>query len=218
MEQYVAKVRGHAVAFYSYVDSPGFMSKVRQLERFFERLPDRHLAALYPIFAMENKPGGRAGGGTWRPDEVRSNFSRPGHERNTGIPFSEFERLVLPYNQGVIGLSRDRWERPMGRLEFTVMHEVGHCIDSAFGPSGLLPRRVREADFEGMATNRCGAGGAMTRRAVEAYARMICRPSRVFHNRPLRESAAHANERLIGALRRSPAFRDVPEAWMPTGN
>jgi hypothetical protein len=96
MEQYVAKVRGHAVAFYSYLDSPGFMSKVRQLERFFERLPDRHLAALYPIFAMEKKPGGRLGGGTWRPDEVRGNFSRPGHERNTGIPFAEFERLVLP--------------------------------------------------------------------------------------------------------------------------
>jgi len=55
-------------------------------------------------------------------------------------------------------------------------------------------------------------------RLVEAYARMICRPARVFHNRPLRESAAHANERLIDALRRSPAFRDVPESWEPTGN
>lgn len=211
-EHYSLNIRGYTVDFHVYVTVPNSDVKVQQLQRFFARMPDQHLAVLYPIFVMERKPGGRAGGGTWPPGLVRSQVMGAGHARNTGIPDADVERLVVSRASGMIGLSRDRWERPIARLPFTVFHEVGHCVDIALG---LVPGGATEADFAGMATDRCGAGNMMARRVVEAYARCICSPNAIYHTLPPRETPASANQRLLGALRRSAAFRTVPAAWQP---
>lgn len=214
-EHHTIVVRGHTVDFYVYVNVPNSREKIRQLTRFFMRLPDQHLALLYPIFIMKKKPGGRRGGGTWRPGEVPGSFTRTPHAQNTGIPSDDIKRLVVNQGKGLIGLSKDRWERPMGRLSFTVFHEIGHCVDYSFQPNGLVPPGARHTDYAGMETNRCGAGNRMVRRAVEAYARYICSPSRIYHTVPPSESNAQVNRRLISTLRRSPAFHSVPTAWQP---
>ena len=205
-------VRGFTVEFHIYVTVSGSDQKVRQLEPFFRRLPDAHLAVMYPIFVMDKKPGGRAGGGTWPPGLVRSQVMGAGHARNTGIPDADVDSMVVARGRGMIGLSKDRWERPIARLPFTVFHEVGHCVDIALG---LVPSGANDADFAGMETNRCGAGNMVTRRAVEAYARLMCSPSAIYHTLPARETAASANQRLSNVLRRSPAFRAVPATWQP---
>jgi len=126
---------------------------------------------------------------------------------NTGIPDNDMQRLVVDRGKGLIGLSKDRWERPIRRLKFTVFHEIGHCIDFFLG---LIPRGATEEDFAEMETNRCGAGSLMSRRAVEAFARSICSPNQIYHTLPSSETRAVANQRLISSLYRSPAFRSVP--------
>jgi hypothetical protein len=204
------------IEFHVYVSVPGSQEKVRQLERFFSRLPDQHLRVLYPIFVMERKPGGLAGGGTWPPGAaIEGEVMGAARSRNTGVPDADIERWVVSRRTGLIGLSKDRWERPLGRLEFSVFHEVGHCVDVSLR-SGLVPSGATEADFAGMETDRCGQGSLMVRRAVEAYARYICLGgSRVYHFLPPSETQQHANQRLINALRRSDAFRSVPATWRP---
>jgi hypothetical protein len=135
--------------------------------------------------------------------------------RNTGIPAQDVDAIAVRKNLGVIGLSLDRWRRPMGRLEFTLFHEIGHCVDYAFRPGGLVPSGATAVDFPGMETNRCGAGSMMVRRAAEAYARYMLRPHRIFHTQPGAMSAARANRRIIETLRRSAAFSSVPASWEP---
>jgi hypothetical protein len=101
------------------------------------------------------------------------------------------------------------------RLKFTVMHEVAHCVHNSFQPGGLLAGGVTAADLDGMLADRCGAGDQLTRRIVEVYSNYICAPSRVFHVPVPTESHQVTNSRLIRHLRRSPAFRNVPESWSP---
>lgn len=212
---YPVTIHGYQIEFHIYVNMPGSRQKVAQLIPFLTRMPRQHLAILYPIFIMRRKPHGGQGGGTWTPGEARSAFTRTHAERNTGIPDSEIQRLVVTPGRGMIGMSEDRWQRPMGRLEFTLLHEVAHCVHCCFQPGGLLPPGATESDFPGMETNRCGHGSLLVRRAVEAYARYICRPARIFHTLPSGSGPARTNERLIRSLRSSPAFRSVPTEWSP---
>jgi hypothetical protein len=158
---------------------------------------------------MHRKPGGRLGGGTWRPSEV-SQFI--GRSRNTGIPDEVITQVALSRGLGVIGLSEDRWRRGPGRIEFTLLHEVGHCVDYSLG---LVPGGASEADFPGVVTTHCGAGDLMIRRAVEAYSRWICAPSRLYNEIPPGETAASVNRTLQATLRRSPGFASVPADWNP---
>lgn len=213
-EHHALVIRGHTINFYIYVNNPHSVNKVQQLEPFFSRVPDQHLTALYPIFIMDKKPGGRQGGGTWKPEQVPRSFTGTAQIRNTGIPAADIEQLVINPGKGMIGLSNDRWDRSIGRLEFTVFHEVGHCIDFSFPPEGLVPANARSTDYNGMASDRsrCGAGNSRIRQAVEAYARYVCSPSRIFHNLPPSESAALANQRLLSTLRRTSAFSSVPSS------
>ena len=83
-EHFNLKIRGYGVDFHVYIPSPAARAKVAVLESFFHRLPDQHLAVLYPIFVMVRKPGGRAGGGTWPPRIVRTHFMGRAHALNTG--------------------------------------------------------------------------------------------------------------------------------------
>ena len=192
----------------------GSEAKVEALRPFFERMPDAHLAVVFPIFIMRRKPGGALGGGTWPRHAIRSDVMGPAHSDNSGVPDDEIKRWIELRGRGLIGLSRDRWERPAGSREFSVLHEVGHCIDVQLG--GLVPAGATGADFAGMETDRCGAGGALTvRQAVEVYARWMCSPSRVYHFVPPGDSSAAANDRLKRLLRRSAAFRSVPTTWPP---
>jgi hypothetical protein len=217
MPEYVnLKVAPYPVDIYIYVNSPNARGKAEQLGIFFGRLPADHLRVLYPIIVMNKKPGGLNGGGTWTAPEVPSNFRAAGHERNTGVPNADVQRIFTQHgSRGLIGISKDRWDRPVERLKFTVMHEVGHCVHNSFRPGGLLASGVRVADLEGMLTTKCGAGDPLERRIVEVYNNYICGSPRISHVPVPRESQQATNSRLIGHLRRSPAFRNVPERWRP---
>jgi hypothetical protein len=205
-EHHTITVGGRVVEFHLYVEDADARQHIAQLTPYFARMPASHLAVLYPIFVMKKKPGGALGGGTWLASQVRSEFMGTRHAQNTGVPDSDVERLVISAQSGMLGLSRDRWERPIGLRRFTVFHEVGHCVDAALG---LVPSGATEADFAGMDTNRCGAGNFMVRRAVELYARYICGSDRLYHTLPRSESQVQANRRLLDTLRRMPAFRCV---------
>jgi hypothetical protein len=211
---YKLPVRGRIVDFHVFVTTQDSESRVRSLARFFERVPDPHLDRLYPILVIEEKPGGKPGGGTWtRRTDFLACFGGGVRSRRTHVPDAELARLVIRPHQGLIAIPRERWERPFHHLPTTVFHEVGHCVDRVWG--GLVPRGATDADFAGMNTTSCGAGGPRTRQAVEAYARLIYNPARIYHDLPLGESSQTANTRLLAALRRSPAFNQVSPAWMP---
>jgi hypothetical protein len=208
-EHYSLTIRSRVIDFHIYVPVPGSEAKVRSLERFFARMPDVHLALVCPIFIMLHKPGGRDGGGTWRPGEVRSMVMGAAHSRNSLVPDADIETYVTSRGLGMVGISRDRRERPLGRLPGTVFHEVGHCVDAV----GLVPHGATEADFPGMHTRNCGAGNLLGRRAVEAYARAIYRPGQIAHAVPAGGDPAVYNAQLLSTLRRSPAFHAVPPHW-----
>jgi len=202
-------VGGSVIDFYNFIDSPGWQAKARGLARVLSRMPQQHLRVLFPIFIIENKPARGPGGGTWRSHEVSSMFAH--HEHNTGVPDEDVQRLVITPGLGLIGIPRNRWQNPLPQLEFTVMHEVGHCVDLKLG---LKAPRVRERDFDGVRPT-CGAGDAVTRRVVEAYARFIIRPWGICRDRVPEGDAAAGNRRVIGHLRASPAFGSLPSNWMP---
>ncbi len=113
---------------------------------------------------------------------------------------------------GIIGLSEDRWLRPPGRIEFSLLHEVGNCVDYQLG---LVASGATEADFPGITTTHCGAGNQMVRRAVEVYSRWICAPFRLYNSVPEGNTPVSLNRQLKTVLRRSAAFRAVPPAWEP---
>jgi hypothetical protein len=211
-ETYCVRARGYSVLFYVYVNVAVSAFKVVQLERFLARMPNEHLRLGWPFFVMLRKPGGRNRGGTWTPNGVRTSVMGGARSRNTGTSDEDIERLVPSRELGMLGLSEDRWRHPMGRLEFTVIHEVAHCIDFQLG---LVPAGATDATFQGMETDRCGPGSTRVRRAVEAYARWICGHRHIFHTPVPRERPWATNARLIAALRSSPAFANVPESWEP---
>jgi len=211
---YVLSVRGYTVNFWVFILAAGSEQKVRQLGRFFSRLPDAHLAVLWPIYVIADRPRGGSGGGTWRAGDEVARFL--GKQRVTGVP-DDYIRTLIRAERGVMGIPRDRWRRGVSQgahpLEFTVIHEVGHCVDYQMD---LTARGATERDFAGIEPI-CGGVG-VTRRAVEAYARYICKDSDpAMINDPvlLGESPAQAATRVIAKLRSPPAFRSVPDTWRP---
>jgi hypothetical protein len=202
-------VGGQVIDIYNFIASPGWEVKARGLARVFGRMPPHHLAAVFPIFIIEHKPAQGPGGGTWKPHEVSTMFA--GHEHNTRVPDADVTRLVMTPGLGLIGIPRNRWEYALPDLEFTVMHEVGHSVDVKLG---LKAPRVAVRDFVGVRPT-CGAGDAVTRHAVEAYARFIIRPGGICRDPVPEGNQAAGNRRVIGHLRASPAFRGLPSGWMP---
>ena len=129
-----------------------------------------------------------------------------------GLSACDVNTTVPP--NSMLGCSSDRWERPIARRCFTVLHEVGHCVHRRLG---LVPRGARDSDFAGMATDRCGSGNFTERRAVELYARYMCRSGNLYHSLPPLESGAHATQRLFNLLFSAPAFANVPRPLTPQG-
>ena len=218
-EHYSLRIRGHTIDFHIYVDNPQSEAKVLGLEPYFARLPDQHLRVLYPIFVMKVKPGGELGGGFWPPADVAADFTNTAQGANTDIPFEDIKRYAMRAGTGIVGLTEDRWQRPQDRLPFSVLHEVGHCVDHTLHltPHGDARNDiVRRRAFAGMETNRCGHGDLLTRRIVEVYARYICSPSRVSHVPVESETPGQTNARLVEALWSLDAFLTVPASWRPT--
>ena len=209
-ETHSFEIAGATITFHVYLDQPDTASKIEELRPYFARMPDTHLRLLWPIFVVDHKPGGGPGGGTWAPDEVRSMFMGEAHSRRTGVPDADVETLVLANRSGMMAIPRDRWMRRINRLRTTVMHEVAHCVDFQLG---LVPRGADAEDFPGMGTDRCGAGGHMSRRAVEAYARALYQPWRIYHSREPSQSAHDLNQRNLETVRRAPAFTGVSGSW-----
>jgi hypothetical protein len=213
-EHFSLTIRGRQIDFHIYVNVSGSAGKVRQLEPYFLRLPDQHLAVLYPVvFVMHHKPGGRDGGGTWRANEVPVQVMGAAHSANTLVPDADIQRWVVARHIGMIGLSQDRWERPIGRLVGSMFHEVAHCIHYELG--GLVFAGASAADFPGMATDRCDVADLLVRQATEAYARYVYSPGAIYHTLPPGQSPSAVNSRLIASLRRAPAFRTVPASGVP---
>jgi hypothetical protein len=211
-QHFSLNANGYTIDFYIFIDDPGAEAKVAGLRRYFERMPQQHLAVVYPIFVIDYKPARGPGGGTWRPGEVRSTFMGPHHQQNTHVPDEEVQRLIVDQHKGLIGIPRERWERPLDRLKFTVIHEVGHSVDYGLG---LASRWVTPDDFRGVRPT-CGAGSSLKRYVVEAYARFIINPADICRDEAnFGERDPECSQRVISALRRSPAFRVLPPDWMP---
>lgn len=209
LQETTVTILDKVLEFYCYIDITDFETKVQALVPYFRAMEPVHLRAVWPIFVMELKPGGRPQGGTWKPADVASNFLSSGQVRNTGIPAEDIQSLVIDRGLGLIGIPRNRWARPERRLKFTVLHEVGHNIDFCFQPGGLVPGGAGPDDFPGMNTSACGSGNHMVRRAVEAYSNSICRPTQIYHDLPHGMTAHACNRQLLETLHRSAAFRAV---------
>ncbi len=210
------KVGPAGVDIYIYVDTPNSVAKANELERFFRRLPVDHLRVLYPIVIMDHKPGmyGR-GGGTYTPGEVPRYFTSAAHERRTGVPNQDIQDIFTSHgSRGLIAIPKDRWERPIDRLINTIFHEVGHCVHNSFPPRGLIAPGLALPDLNGVDVI-CGGAGDIMPRVVELYARYICIRGRIAHHVVPGETIIATNRRMIGYLRSSEAFRNVPESWNP---
>jgi hypothetical protein len=206
LRHFPLRAHGLTVDFYDFIDVADSQARVQRLGRFFERMPRAHVAVVYPIFIIEHKPARGAGGGTWRPSEVRTAFMR--HTRNTGVPDDVAESLIASRNSGLIGIPRDRWTQASPQL--TVMHEVAHSVDYSLG---LVPDGATIDDFAGVRYPKRRVGEY----AAETYARFIYSTHRVCREGsiPADETQTGCTRRLIGVLRRSPAFSGLPEDWMP---
>jgi hypothetical protein len=208
-------VRGHPIHCYIFInprtprEEGQLESKVRGLQPLLERMPQPHVTVLYPIFFIEEKPGGQQGGGTWRHGEVAGAFL--GRRARTGLPDDKVRGLVIDRGTGMIGIPRNRWPRPLQRLKFTVFHEIAHCVDYGLN---ITPPGATERDFAGVAPT-CGGASLLKRRAVEAYARWMLIPANICGEISDPAQRAVANRRVIGVLRRSPAFRSIPATWRP---
>jgi hypothetical protein len=199
-------VHGLTVDFYDFIDVPDSAARVARLGRFFSRMPAQHLGVVYPIFVIQQKPARGAGGGTWRPGEVRSSFM--GRTSNTRVPDEWVEKLITNRGKGLIGIPRERWTQTTP--EITVLHEVAHSVDYSLG---LIPAGATIQDFRGVRYPK----ERVAEYAAEAYARFIYATARVCRDGsiPPGESQSACTSRLIGVLRRSPAFRSLPAGWMP---
>jgi hypothetical protein len=189
-------VHDSVVDVFVFVDVPGSEEKARGLAGYLAMMPPRHVEVLatYPIFVMNVKPGGRQGGGTWRRGELDALRNR---EYRTGVPNAYVDMLFQdPQLRGVIGMSRDRWERPLERLKYTVLHEAGHAVDNELG---LRPRGATAADYRGVRPT-CGGGFPYT---AEAYARYILGVSIC---RDLPDGQAECEARVRALIESSPAF------------
>lgn len=204
----ILRVRKFSIEFHVYVDSPDSPQKIQSLAPYFDRLPDEHLAVLFPFFIMERKPGGRNGGGTWSPREAAAAFNTSGQFDRTKISLQEVQTRIIQPRSGVMGMSKDRWQRDSSKLPFTVFHEVAHCIHIALG--GLA---VNDGNYIGISTENCGHPDLQVRRAIEVYSRFICKPNHIYNTLPPEESSRSVNQRLMDLLFQSPAFRTVSPAW-----
>jgi hypothetical protein len=217
-QHFELNVAGVRIDFHICIDDPLALDRIRELEPYFYKLPRQHLVAIYPIFVINLKPGGDPSGGTWKPEQVHGDFTRPEQIANTHVPLAKIKAHAISQNRGVIGIPRNRWERPIestrdipGR-HITVMHEVAHSIDFSLG---LSPRGATEAVYDGIVVGReCNARPELARRAAVAYRRFIMRIP--LCDVPLPgELQAAGNARLIRVLRSSPAFASVPLTWNP---
>jgi hypothetical protein len=210
-------VHGETIHVYIFTDYPGSEAKARGLQPFLQRMPPQHVRGAlvrYPIFVIKNKPVPAPGGGTWVRGQVRARFT--GREGITGVPAADLQRLILTPGKGLIGIPINRWERNLPRLKFTVLHEVGHCVDNEMSLTQLTSgRSATVADYRGMLEDRCGDGNPVARRAVEAYARYILRPGGICHETPPGEDDSACSRRMIRILRQSRAFSSVPATWRP---
>ncbi len=193
--------------FHCYANIPAAQTRIQSLARYFGRMPRAHLNVIDPIFIVDRFPGGRAtSGGYWKPQEVRLWL---GKERNTGVPDEDIQQYVGgPGGRGIIGVSRAAFVR--GIYQFSVMHEVAHSVDHHLG---IVPPQATVNDFRGVRY----PGNSVGEYAAEAYARLIINRRRVCRdeNIPRGENMSTCSRRLIGVLRRSPAFRTLPADWLP---
>lgn len=206
------RVHSRTINLYIFISSPDSEAKASGLQPFLERMPEQHVhSALdrYTIFVIRAKPRGGDSGGTWLPGQVRRAFW--GRESVTGVPDADLERLVLNPGKGLIGIPLDRWERPLARLKFTVLHEVGHCVDYRMN---LSPPGATAGDFTGVRPV-CGAADIVKRHAVEAYARLVLGAGICRNTAPA--DAGRCNARIISLLRRAPAFSSVSSSWWHSG-
>jgi hypothetical protein len=213
------EIRNCPIHFYNFIDSDANLavatSKVDGLLQYFARMPNRHLEVLYPILIVKMNPirvrgtdipPERRGGGTCAPGYSRGAVSN----QTSGVRREEF-REIVPRDKGFCLIPENRWI-DSNRCHFTVMHEVGHCIDFNFGGThrggGLHPspsvchEPTAAIAFAGIREKNCGGQGWGAYQA-EAYARMMICPHRIVED-------ARQNARIIELLMSSPAFAAPP--------
>ena len=195
------RVRNAVINFYVFIDVPDPSIKINSFVRYFERMPDEHLNVVYPIFVIERNPNGGSGGGTIMPSRV-ANFKSPRRARLTLVPDDMVDSLVIDRGLGLISIPRNRWERPVGRLVSTVLHEVGHSVDYELGLRPSAPITIQ--DVIGVRPT-CGGGasGSILRHMVEAYARYVINP------RTICRDPGSTHQQAINALRSTRAFRQM---------
>jgi hypothetical protein len=186
-------------------------NKASIAERLLHRMPATHVRVLDPIFVVDRFPGGKEDdGGYFRPGREASRWM--GRERNTGVPDADLRSHVFSRpRSGIIGMTARAWES--ATFERALFHEIAHSVDTHLG---LVPPNATKEDFRGVPNPGADVVGEL---AAQAYFRFILNPAGVCQENllPAGVSMAACNARVIGLLRRAPAFRSLPAAWMPGG-
>ena len=204
-------VHGHIANVYIFVRFAGAETRARELGPLLLNMPPQQARVFdrYPIFVIQLKPHWEESGGTWLPGSVYAAFH--GRSAATAVPDADVQRLVVTPGFGLIGIPRNRWERPMNLAKFTIFHEIGHAVDYEMN---LAQPGIQADDYRGIRPV-CGAATLLRKRLAEAYARYICRHPQLCRDPVPGEDQATCNRRVITNLRGSPAFRGVPPSWHP---
>lgn len=163
--------------------------EIEQLERTLCLLPSMHLRAL-PTITVGDRPA-RGGGGSASP-------TMPGG------PFIRLNRMIF-----------DPVQRPVnaGRLNYTLLHEVGHIIDWAFGCMATLAGSDPAGYAALLAHAHSGATQGPSEHFADAYADFF------FHGGSFNRGSDNggwvmprgnwARDPRIQAMLGSPAFSDA---------
>ncbi len=190
-------------------------------------IPEPHLVHItqVPIMIVTRKPGGNAGGGGWYPPTgsrtTMAVWMRPQGERRTHIPPDKIR--ALPHAKGIIAVPSNRLKR-RGLRQFTLLHEVGHCIDFHGAPGRLghgldsrgMDARYRRGNlaYQGQKYGTDSGYNPYEFKA-ETYSRAFLRSTRLCRqadaNPVCRNHAGHSrcSERLQRDLANSPAFQSL---------
>jgi hypothetical protein len=215
-------------------------ANLQSIVQFLSKIPGAHAERLDPIFIVDQLPGGRTtGGGTYRAVDVGQWLGKEVPTGNstvqTNVPDADIKDFAQQRNRGIIGLTTAAMLNTE-LAKFTLIHECGHSVNFNYAALQASGQTV-EGQYKGLKYPRvkCAANAPpgctpklapVAEYAAEAYARYfinrrVCRDvGDADPERPIGETDAACNTRLINVMKQAPALKSpivfpVPAAGAP---